>query len=180
MKRSFLIVLTVLALVTGCKQKQAQWGSGQGGQKTVVAPVPVKSPDEMRQLEALAKANPSNKDAWIELGNAQMDSRMYAQAILSYQHVLELDPKNVDVRVDMGTCYRGAGQPEKALEEYRRAIKINPRHPNAHRNAAVVLSYDLHRNAEAVKEYQEYLDVYPTAPDAPQIEAEIRSLKAAQ
>jgi cytochrome c-type biogenesis protein CcmH/NrfG len=147
MKRSFLIILVVLALVAGCKQKQAQWGQGQGGQQTVVSPVPMKSPDEIRQLEALAKANPGNKDGWIVLGNAQMDSRMYAQAILSYQHALELDPKNVDVRVDMGTCYRGEGKPEKALEEYRKALKINPRHANAHRNAGVVLSYDLHRNA---------------------------------
>ena len=179
MKRSAVIVLVFAALVGGCKQQQAQWDSGQAGQQQAVTPpVPGKSLDELRQLEALAKANPNNKDAWIALGNAQMDSQRYADAILAYQRALEIDPKNVDVRVDMGTCYRGVGQPEKALEEYRRAIKINPRHANAHRNAGVVLAYDLKRPAEAEKEYQKYLDVYPGAPDAAQIQAEIRAMQA--
>ncbi len=175
-----IAVVAVLVLVAGCKQQQAQWSQGQGGQQVVVAPAAVKSPDELRQLEALAKGNPKNKDAWIALGNAQMDAQRYAEAILSYQRVLDLDPKNVDVRVDMGTCYRGVGQPERALQEYQAALKINARHANAYRNTGVVLANDLHRNAEAAKAFQKYLEIAPDAPDAGQIQAEIQSLKASK
>ena len=181
MKRTVLVVFALVALIAGCKQQQqAQWSQGQGGQPVVVPPVAVKNPDEVRQLEALARANPNNKDAWITLGNAQMDSQRYAEAIISYQRALDLDPKNVDVRVDMGTCYRGVGQPEKALEEYKRALKLSPRHANAYRNTAVVLANDLHRNAEAAKAFEKYLEVYPGAPDAAQIQMEIQNLKTAK
>ncbi len=181
MKRTSILLIAVLAFMTGCKQQQqAQWSQGQGGQPVVVAPSSVKSPDELRQLEALAKGNPNNKDAWIALGNAQMDSQKYAEAIISYQRALDLDPKNVDVRVDMGTCYRGVGQPQRALQEYQTAIKINDRHANAYRNAGVVLADDLHRNADAVKAFQRYLEISPDAPDAAQIQAEINALKTSK
>jgi tetratricopeptide (TPR) repeat protein len=178
MKRTVMVMFVLLALTAGCKQRQAQWSQGQAGQQPVAPPVQARSADELRQLEAIAKENPNNKDAWITLGNARMDSQQYAAAIIAYQRALELDPKNVDVRVDMGTCYRGVGQPDKALAEYRKALNLNPRHANAYRNMGVVLSYDLHRNAEAIKAYQKYLEVYPGAPDATQIEAEIDRLKA--
>jgi len=140
----------------------------------------IKSPQEIQQLESLAKANPRNADAWTALGNAQMDAQRFAEAIISYQRSLELDPKNVNVRVDMGTCYRGVGQPEKAIEEYRKGMKFDPRHAMAHMNAGVVLAHDLGRKAEAVKEFEKYLELDPNAPNAADIRQEIQKLKASK
>lgn len=167
-------------MLGGCKQQSSQspWGQGSGHSNPVVAPPPsVKSPEELRQLENLTKQNPGNVNAWIALGNAQMDAQRFAEAIIAYQRALELDPKNVDVRVDMGTCYRGVSQPEKALEEYRKALKIKPSHPNAHRNSGVVLAYDLNRKAEGIKAFEKYLEVFPGAVDAVQIRQTIEELK---
>ena len=180
MKRAMLILLVAAAVVAGCKQQQqAQWSQGQAGQKQVVVPpAMIKSPQEIQQLESLAKANPRNADAWTALGNAQMDAQRFAEAIISDQRSLELDPKNVNVRVDMGTCYRGVGQPEKAIEEYRKSMKIDPRHPMARMNAGVVLAYDLGRSAEAVKEFEKYLELAPNAPNAADIRQEIQKYKA--
>jgi len=181
MKHAMLILLVAAAVVSGCKQQQAQWSQGQAGQNQVVAPpASIKSPQEVQQLESLAKANPNNVNAWIALGNAQMDAQRFAEAIIAYQRALELDPKNVDVRVDMGTCYRGVHQPEKAVEEYRKAMKIDPRHPMAHMNAGVVLAFDLGRKAEAVKEFEKYVELAPNAPNAADIRQEIQKLKAAK
>ena len=177
-KRTIVLALLVVAVVAGCKQQQAQWGSGQSGQRPVVVPSPtVKSPEEIRQLETLARANPKNANAWIALGNSQMDAQRYADAIISYQRSLDLDPKNVDVRVDMGTCYRGVGQSERAIEEYQKAIKVNPRHPNAHLNMGVVYAYDLNRPKDALRSFERYLEVFPQAPNAEAIREEIRKLK---
>jgi tetratricopeptide (TPR) repeat protein len=182
MKRALLILIIAAAVVTGCKQQQqAQWSQGQAGQNQVVVPPPmVKSPQEIQQLELLAKANPKNADAWTALGNAQMDAQRFAEAIISYQRSLEIDPKNVNVRVDMGTCYRGVGQPEKAVEEYRKGQKIDPRHAMARMNAGVVLAFDLRRNAEAIKEFEKYLELAPNAPNAADIRQEIQRLKTAK
>lgn len=183
--RSILLPAALCAVMVagGCKQQQSsQWGQGQTGQpgqgqQVYNAPPVGKTPDEMRHLEELARNNPKNVNAWIALGNAQMDAQRYADAIIAYQRALDLDPKNVDVRVDMGTCYRGANQPEKALEEYRKALKLNPNHPNANRNSGVVLAYDLHRSSEAVKFFETYLAVTPGAIDTAQIRQTIEELK---
>jgi tetratricopeptide (TPR) repeat protein len=179
MIRKALGVAALLVIAfTGCKQQQAQWGTGQTGQRPVVAPaLAVKSPEEIGQLESLAQANPKNVNAWIALGNAQMDAQQYAVAIISYQRALDLDPKNVDVRVDMGTCYRGIGQSDRAIEEYRKALKINPRHPNAYLNTGVVYAYDLHRPKDALRAFERYLEIYPQAPNAEAVREEIRKLK---
>lgn len=178
MIKQALITGVIVVAVSGCQQQQSQqWGSGQAGQ-VVAPPAAVKSSGEIRQLESLAKSNPTNANAWIALGNAQMDAQRFADAIIAYQRALELDPRNVDVRVDMGTCYRGVGQPERALEEYGKALKLNPRHPNAHRNSGVVLAFDLNRRSEGIKAFEKYLEVFPAAPDAGQIRQEIQSLKA--
>lgn len=179
MKRTVVVGLVIAALFAGCKQQQqSQWGSGAAGQRSVVAPPPsVQSPDQIRQLEALAQANPKSADAWIVLGNAQMDAQRYAEAILSYQRALDLDPKNTNVRVDMGTCYRGVGQSERALEEYQKALKIDPRHPNGNMNSGVVLAYDLNRPKEAIKFFEKYLQVAPTAPNAEAIRQEIQKFR---
>lgn len=179
MNKMVLFAVIIAAIATGCKQQQqAQWSQGQGGQnQVVVPPAMVKNPAEIQQLETLAKANPKNVNAWITLGNAQMDAQRFAEAIVAYQRALDLDPRNVDVRVDMGTCYRGVGQPERAIEEYKKASQIDPKHPMARMNAGVVYAFDLGRNAEAIKSFEKYLELAPNAPNAGQIRQEISRLK---
>jgi cytochrome c-type biogenesis protein CcmH/NrfG len=181
-KRTLLaIVLAVIALIalSACKQQQqSQWGQGQAGQnQVVVPPAMVKNPAEVQQLETIAKTNPGNVNAWIALGNAQMDAQRFAEAIISYQRALDLDPKNVDVRVDMGTCYRGVGQPDKAIAEYKKASTYDPRHPMAHMNSGVVYAFDLGKKAEAIKSFEKYLELAPNAPNAADIRQQIQQLK---
>ena len=176
MKRSLLLVVLTLALGMAC-QRQAE-------QPLVVpvAPAPATTTDTVTdtasKLAIPAASAPTTKETWIALGNDRMDAQRFAEAIVAYQKALELDPDNVDVRVDMGTCYRGIGQFDRALAEYRKGLAINPRHPNAWRNSGVVLGYDLHKNAEAIKAFQKYLEVYPGSPDASQVLSQIASLKA--
>ena len=172
-----LMVLVAMAL-SACKQQQTQWGQGQAGQNQVVAPpAMVKNPAEIQQLEAIAKANPKNANAWTALGNALMDAQRFAEAIIAYQRSLDIDPKNVDVRVDMGTCYRGVGQPQRAIEEYQKGMGYNPRHPMAYMNSGVVYAYDLGKKAEAAKAFEKYLELAPNAPNAADIRQEIQKLK---
>ncbi|MEI6876088.1 MAG: tetratricopeptide repeat protein [Spirochaetota bacterium] len=176
MKRFLVIAATVLLVASACQRQATQ-------PLVVPVPPPVATPtaaDTATKLAIPAAGAPTTKEAWIALGNDQMDAQRYAEAIIAYQKALELDPNNVDVRVDMGTCYRGVGQSEKALEEYRKGIAINPRHPNAWRNSGVVLSSDLHRNAEAIAAFQKYLEVFPGSPDAAVILGQISTLKAAK
>lgn len=181
-KRTVYVALVVLIAValSACKQQQqSQWSQGQAGQNQVVnPPAMVKNPAEIQQLETIAKANTGNVNAWIALGNAQMDAQRFAEAISSYQRALDLDPKNSDVRVDMGTCYRGVGQPEKAIEEYKKASKYDPKHAMTYMNSGVVYAYDLNKKAEAIKSFEKYLELAPNAPNAADIRQQIQQLKS--
>jgi cytochrome c-type biogenesis protein CcmH/NrfG len=168
---SILTVLVLLFVFLGCQKKEEK-------SQMTYTPPPGPSPLEISQLQQAAKRSPKNKDVWINLGNALMDSQRFNEAIEAYQKALVLDPKNVSVRVDMGTCYRGIGKSDKAVEEYRKALKIDPNFPNGHRNLAVVLSSDLHQNKEAIKEFQKYLELMPNAPDADVIRRTIQQLSS--
>jgi Flp pilus assembly protein TadD len=173
MKKTASIMLALFFLLgaAGCKQQQRE-------QKNPAAYVPSTAPLVTEELQNATKLAPKNPRAWIELGNAMMDSNRFREAIDAYQKALALDPKNVDVRVDMGTCYRGTKQFDKAVQEYRKALKINPNHPNGHRNLGVVLIYDLHKTDEGVKEFKKYLELAPYAPDADQLRQTVQELSA--
>ena len=174
MKKAVIIAALVVLASWGCQQKESE------SPKAVYPPIMMKTPQEIMQLEEIAKTSPKNAGAWVALGNALMDSSRFSEAVEAYQKSLVLDPNNVDARVDRGTCLRGAGKSSLAVEEYRKAMKINPNHPNSHRNMGVVLSYDLNDKAQGIKEFEKYLELAPNAPDAEQIRMNIRELKAAK
>jgi cytochrome c-type biogenesis protein CcmH/NrfG len=171
MNRLILVCLVAVLLFANCQKKE---------EPKVQSPLPAGTmvmQDKILQLQELVKQDPKNLNAWIGLGNSLMDSGRFPEAVDAYQKALDMDPKNTDVRVDMGTCYRSAGQPDKAAEEYRKAIASNPAHANAHRNLGIVLAFDLKNKPEAIREFEEYLRVAPTAPDAQRISQLLIELK---
>ena len=164
-------VVSLMMLVSiGCRQQEQK-------QKPVTY-TPAAPPAQLQidQMAQAAKMTPKNAQAWIDLGNALMDSQRFAEAIDAYGKALALEPKNVNVLVDQGHCYRGVRNFDKAVEQYRKAIKIDPSFPNAHRNLAVVLAYDLHDKKEGVREFKRYLELVPNASDAEHIRQSIREL----
>ncbi len=141
-------------------------------------PIGTEQKIDIPALEWQVQNSPEDVKAWIALRNGLFDTNQWDKAIKAYHRALELDPKNVNVRVDMGTCYRNVGNPGKALEEYRTAIEIDPNHKNARRNAGIVLLYDLNREAEAIVEFEKYLELMGDVPEAEQVRALVNELKA--
>jgi tetratricopeptide (TPR) repeat protein len=166
------MIMLLLVVTLGCKQRQEQ------KQQVTYSPAPAPAMMQIDQLQQAARMAPKNAQAWIELGNALMDTQRYGEAIDAYDKALALDPKNVNVLVDQGTCYRGIGKFDKAVEQYRKALKIDPKFPNGHRNLAVVLAYDLKNTKEGIKEFQKYLEIAPNAPDVETIRQTVRELQA--
>ena len=169
--RKMLVLLSVFILVA-CQQKQEPGSQYQGPVGTMP------SMSDTKMLEEVVRKDPRNVDALIKLGNVNMDTHRFQEAIDAYQKALELDPKNVDVRVDMGTCYRNIGRADRAVEEYRKAIEINPRHINAHKNLGIVFAFDLKDRAGAVKAIERYLELAPNDPDAGRFRQMVADLKA--
>src|SRR5512135_1149572 len=169
--KKIIIVMLVVLLAAACKQKEEPKGQYQFPTGAV------QPQDDTKLLEEFVKKEPGNVDAWIKLGNAQMDSRRFNEAIDAYQKALAINPKNVDVRVDMGTCYRNVRKPDLAVAEYRKALDIDPRHLNALKNLGVVYADDLQDKAQAAKAFEKFLELAPNDPDAPQIRQIVQQLK---
>jgi cytochrome c-type biogenesis protein CcmH/NrfG len=174
MVKAVFVCLCMVVMLAACQQKEEP--------KTPYQAPPVQMPGQpdTTALQEIVRKEPGNVKAWIQLGNLLMDTGRFPEAIEAYQQALALDPNNVDVRVDMGTCYRSIGKSDVAIKEYRKAIEINPNHPMARKNAGVVLAFDLKNNAEAVKEFEKYLQLAPSAPDAPAVRQEVERLRAAR
>ncbi len=173
MKKILTVCLVAFLFLFNCQRKE---------EPKVQAPLPgsIQTQNEIRLLQDLVRKYPKDVSIWIKLGNILMDTHRFQESIDAYQKALELAPKNTDVRVDMGTCYRNIGRSDRAFEEYKKAITINPRHVNAHRNLGVVLAFDLGKKEQAIKEFEEYLRLSPTAPDAQRIKQAIVQLRATE
>lgn len=170
--KTFIMSVLFLFIAASCQQKQEPKPVGQMPQGQIQAQ------EEITLLKEMTTKDPGNGKAWIRLGNLLMDTNRFGEAIDSYQKALDIDPANVDVRVDMGICYRNTGKPDVAAKEFGKAIEINPSHVIAHKNLAIVLAYDLHDSAGAVREFEKSLQLAPNAPDAERIRNEIQKLKA--
>ncbi len=165
-------VMSLMMLVTiGCRQQEQK-----KQQQITYTPAAPPAQLQIDQMAQAAKMAPKNSQAWINLGDALMDSQRFAEAIDAYGKALALDPKNVNVLVDQGTCYRGVREFDKAVEQYRKALKIDPNFPNGHRNLGVVLAFDLNKKPEAIKELNRYLEIAPNAPDAGAIKQTVQEL----
>jgi tetratricopeptide (TPR) repeat protein len=172
--RKVLIVLMLVLAVVACKREEPKPIPGAAG------PGAVDFDREISLLKSILKEDPDNLQALVKLGNISYDVNRCQDAVDAYGRALELSPDNVNVRVDMGTCYRKLGRSDRAMEEYRKAIEINPNHQYAHMNMAVVLAYDFNKKDEAIKEFEKYLELAPTAPNAQFVKDEIAKLKAAK
>ncbi|RMG97228.1 MAG: tetratricopeptide repeat protein [Candidatus Dadabacteria bacterium] len=132
---------------------------------------------EIRELRGIVERDPTNRTAWVRLGNLYFDSDQYMEAIEAYTKALELDPNDPDVITDRAIMYRRMGDFQKAVEEFRRAADMAPNHLNSLLNLGVVLRYDLGDLEGAMKAWQRYLERNPPADMAEKIRAEIEAIR---
>ena len=115
------------------------------------------------ELEKRTRDNPSNAEAWIELGNSYFDTNQYEKSIAAYRKALELNPNNANVWTDMGVMYRRSGKPREAIKAFNRAIEVDPKHEVSRMNKGIVLLHDLNDAEGAIKAWEELLQVNPIA-----------------
>lgn len=166
------VVSFMMLLAFGCKQQE------QKQQQLNYSPAAPPAQLQLDQMEQAAKMAPKNAQAWINLGNTLMDAQRFGEAVDAYEKALALEPKNVAVLVDQETCYRGIGKFDRAAEQYRKALKIDPKFPNGHLNLGVVLGFDLNRKAEAIQEFNRYLELAPSGPGADSAREALNKLSA--
>jgi cytochrome c-type biogenesis protein CcmH/NrfG len=118
---------------------------------------------DLLALEQAVQKNPTDTNAWVQLGHLYFDSQKIDKAIYAYNKYLEFIPNNADVLTDLGVMYRRSGKHQEAVASFEKANKINPDHPTALFNLGIVLFYDLNDKEAALKAWQQLISKHPDA-----------------
>ena len=164
----FLAGVLVHQAVNGPAVPETQFSQSAPAPAQQAAPQQSQAPDRataarIAELEKAVIRNPSDRDAFVELGNLYFDSDQAKLAILAYENALRLRADDPGVTTDLGVMYRRDGQYQKALDCFRKTLEIEPGHPVALFNTGIVFYYDLHDAAGARKAWEELVKTHPNA-----------------
>ncbi|KPK35825.1 MAG: hypothetical protein AMK70_04625 [Nitrospira bacterium SG8_35_1] len=188
-KKETMMVVALIALVVGFLggifYSAIQSGPTGSVQTTSAPPQQQQQPGMSNEqaraildLEQEVAVNPTNVNAWTQLGHVYFDTNNPPKAIRAYEKSLELNPNNPDVLTDLGVMYRRNGQPDKALATFDQAIAIAPNHEQSRFNKGIVLRYDMNDVEGARKAWEELLKINPNAvaPNGIPVSEAIKSL----
>jgi tetratricopeptide (TPR) repeat protein len=128
-------------------------------------------------LEQVTAREPTNVQAWVQLGNEYFDTRQPKKAIDAYQRALDQQPNDPNVLTDQGVMYRELGQSEAALKNFLKASQIDPQHLQSRFNVGIVYAYDLKDTAKAAAAWNELAKIAPTSPQAMQAKQHLGQLQ---
>ncbi len=133
-------------------------------------------PGLIEEYRLLVAEDRHNFAALVALGNAYFDNRDWKKAIEVYQKALAITPHDSDVRSALGTAYRNLGMIDQALSEYRLTLRYDPGNLDARYYMGIVYAYDKKDYRDAVRVWQEILNLAPNYPEAERIRSTIASL----
>lgn len=118
-------------------------------------------PEEQRgHLTRLVEKYPADKRAHNALGNFHFGRQEYQEAIVHYQHALEIDPEYSPPYNQMGYAHRFLGDFEAAEAAFRRYIELIPDDPNPYDSYAELLM-KTGRFEESIENYRRALEADP-------------------
>ena len=176
-----VVIVLIVGVLVGVLVSKTGKGPGKSGQAPS-APPPAAVPAVNRQqtiqvLEGLVAKDPTNRNAWTELGHNYFDSDQPVKAIEAYDKALALGPDDPNVLTDQGLMFRRLGQYDRAIENFSKANAIDPNHPQSLFNMGVVYRYDLQDFRKAKEVWDRYLVINPSGPGAELVRAELQALE---
>ena len=104
--------------------------------------------------------NNSNKEAWLNLGNAHQKLEQYEQAISSYDKAIGLEPEYAEAWSNRANALKEIEQYEAALASYDKAISINPGFTEDWSNRGNTL-HELEQYEAALASYDKAISINP-------------------
>jgi len=123
----------------------------------------------INNLEALLAKEPTNRNAWVQLGHNYFDSNQPMKAIETYDKVLEMDGNDPDILTDQGIMYRRIGWFDKAIDNFEKANALNPSQVQSLYNLGIVYRDDLGDQKKAKEAWTRYLLISPIGKEADRV-----------
>ena len=111
-------------------------------------------------LEQL-KADPTNADVLVQLGNIYYDAKQYPAAIDYYERSLKSQPANNSVRTDLGTAYWYTGDADTAIAQFNKVLSSEPNKADTLFNLGIVKWQGKKDAQGAIAAWQKLLDTNP-------------------
>lgn len=106
--------------------------------------------------------NQENRDAWNNLGLAQVTVGLNSEAVISLNNALELDPSYYLSNINRGLAYTALSEYDKALDDFNRALEFGEI-PAAYSGRGTVYYY-LKRYDEAISDLEIAANAMPGRP----------------
>ena len=141
-------------------------GSPAGGSLTVIEPPPAKPPetssmvasndeDEIASARGAIAADPSDLDAYIDLGLALHEAGRLQEARTVYDKALEACGADATLLFNLGVLLEDLRRIADAMDAYRGAVRLDPEFADAHYNLAL-LCRQAGREQEAIRHMSQY------------------------
>jgi tetratricopeptide (TPR) repeat protein len=146
------------------------------GQST--PPPPPLDVQRAAELERVAKAEPANAAARVELANLYFNAERFDLAVPWYEAALKLMPKDVNASTDLGVSYYYTQQDDRALTQFEHSLSIDPRHVKTLFNQGIVLAFgkqDLQRASDA---WQKVIAIAPDSEEGKRAKQILDGLKS--
>jgi tetratricopeptide (TPR) repeat protein len=178
-KETLLIVAITLVVGVLIGILISKGGKKTGPAPTTAPPAPtVNHQQNIKLLEGLVANDPTNRNAWVELGHNYFDSDQPVKAVEAYNKALELDPNDPNILTDQGVMFRRLGWYDRAVENFTKASELDPSHRQSLYNLGIVYRYDLQDFAKAKEAWGKYLELDPTGTGADQVRTEMEFLES--
>jgi tetratricopeptide (TPR) repeat protein len=128
------------------------------------------------ELIACTLRRPNWVEGQLKLGTVQLRLRDLNGAERSFGEALHSSPQNAEALNGLGLVWVQRGHPADAAACFTSALKAQPQYPPALLNLAIVFQQYLRDRPLALREYQEYVALKPSPPDAEAVSVVMRRL----
>ncbi len=135
----------------------------------------------INELEKIVMQKPTDRQAWVQLGNDYFDTEQPQKSVTAYQKALDLaptDPSNANIITDQGIMFRKLGMFDRAIGNFEKASQIDPKHTQCLYNLGIVYASDLKQADKAIKAWNDFLKLDSNSPQAQQVKQMLEQLKA--
>jgi tetratricopeptide (TPR) repeat protein len=120
---------------------------------------------ELTIWQDTVEKRPNNPRARNSLGIALQHSGRVADAIVQYEHALQLEPRYADAESNLGSALCGVGKVHEAIEHCERALRFKPDFAGAHYNLGIALQ-QAGRIEDAIGHHERALQLEPDSAQA--------------
>ena len=159
-----------IAKAGSAQQQQAQTGEGQPSMEMM---------KQIQELKDRWKANPTDFDLNVQLGNAYFDIGRFNRSISFYRNANKVNGNQPDILIDMGVAYFNLTKADSALYFIEKALQADPNHKLGLFNAGIIY-YNLNRPADAIRLWKRLILKYAGTREAKAAQEYIKQVESEQ